>query len=163
MRACRYWNVHLNAFPPPPFSPQHGFMAVGGSTLQVENVEVSGLTNVQSDVFSASGRGSAVRVSNAVFMDNDMRSTDSTWNGIRSLLGSRMTVRNVTFVDNYQLRSAIALESSAVGRVNRVVIESATGTLNVDNNVSSLVFVNQDSFADVSQVDLIDVSEFTVR
>jgi len=131
--------------------------------LQVDNVEVTGLTNVQNNVFRSGGEGANVQATNVVFTDNDMRSTDSTWTGIRSSRGSRMSVRNVRFVDNYQMRSAIAVEGGAIATISKVAIDTATGTLGKDNNVSSLVFVNIDAQADANNIEFVNVDSMTVR
>jgi len=137
-------------------------MAVGGGTVRVDNVEVTGFSNIMGDVFGASGQGSQVIVSNSIFMDNDMRPTPSTWSGVRAIMGARVTVTNTNFVDNHQMRSAVAVEGGAVGTINGVIVETASGTLTVDNNVSSVIFVNGDARADITSVEFEDVSSFTV-
>jgi len=141
---------------------EDGFMAVGGSTIRANNVRISGMSDVQGDLYSAVGRGSSAIVSNGVFADNDMRPTSSTWTAVRGVTGANVVLRNSSFVDNYQMRSAVSAEGGAQATIDRVTVDTATGTLTTDNNVSSVVFANSDSTVNINNLEIDDVTSFTV-
>lgn len=113
-------------------------------------------------MFLADGDGSTIQVLNSNMRSNEMRSTPSTWTGIRANDGAIAVVRETRFSDNYQMRSVITLYGGSRADIDRVVVSNVTGTGLVDTLVSSVVAVDGVSSATISRLSIDDVAHFTV-
>lgn len=101
---------------------------MSGSTIQVDNVEVSGMSNIEGAVYSLQGRSTGT-ISNSLFMNNDPReSGTATWYGARAQSGSTLTMTNVNFVNNFQLRAGVSGEGESTVNLSGVSFQTITGS-----------------------------------
>jgi hypothetical protein len=146
-----------------PLNEKNGFVAMQGSSIIAEGLDVSRLQDVQGSVFLADGDGSTVQVSNSNIRSNEMSSTPSTWTGVRANDGAIAVVKETRFSDNYQMRSVVTLYGGSRADIDGVDVRNITGTGLVDTLVSSVVAVDGVSSATIRRLSIGDVTHFTVR
>jgi hypothetical protein len=146
-----------------PLYEKNGFVAMQGSSIIADGLDVSLLQDLQGSVFLADGDGSTIQLSNSNVRSNEMRSTPSTWTGIRANDGAIAVVKDSRFSDNYQMRSVVTLYGGSRADIDRVTTSNITGTALVDTLVSSVVVVDGVSSASISRLSIDDVAHFTVR
>lgn len=106
-------------------------MATGGSSLQLDTVDVSQMKRISGSVVVASGVPTETVIMNARIHDNDLRASAEGWNVVRAENGAGVTIQGIEIKNNEYMTSVFVATQNAALQMEQVVIEGASGTASV--------------------------------